>query len=75
MKTQTITPDPNCEFCQGEGMVYDSVTYGSANWGMPSFCECVENQANEEDDIVLKPYEPDPPYDHTGHDTLEEKHL
>ena len=73
---ERITPDPNCEFCHGEGTVYDSVTYGSTNWGMPSTCECVEMQTEHEDsEIVIVPCEPDPPYDHTGHDTLEEKHL
>ena len=74
-KVQKITPDPNCEFCNGDGVVYDSVPYGSTSVSMESYCGCVEEQANEDDDIVIVPYEPDPPYDHTGHDTLEEKCL
>lgn len=75
-KVQKITPDPNCGYCQGEGMVYDTVDYGSTTAQLSSFCDCVEAQADEDvDEIVLEPYEPDPPYDHTGHDTLEEKYL
>ena len=73
---QMIKPKPDCEFCYGDGMVYDSVPYGSTSALLPSFCECVEAQANEDDEIVLDltEDEPDPPYDHTGHDTLEEKY-
>ena len=54
VKVQRIKPDPNCEFCHGEGTVYDSVPYGSTNVLMPSHCECVEIQANEADEIVLE---------------------
>jgi len=75
-KTQKIMPDPDCKFCRGEGMVYDTVDYGSTTAQFPTFCNCVEEQADEDtDEIVLVLPEPDPPYDHTGYDTLEEKAL
>ena len=75
-KIERITPDPDCEFCRGDGEVRDWVDYGSTKVSMLSFCTCVEEQAEHEDsEIVIVPYEPDPPYDHTGHDTLEEKYL
>lgn len=73
---ERITSNPDCEFCHGEGEIPDWVDYGSSKVMMPNFCECVAMQAEHEDsEIVIVPYEPDPPYDHTGHGTLEEKHL
>ena len=50
---QTIKPKPDCEFCHGDGEVFDSVPYGSTSTLLPSLCECVEAQANEDDEIVL----------------------
>lgn len=37
----TVTTDPACRVCGGEGVVYDSVDYGSTTAQLPSECECV----------------------------------
>lgn len=56
LKKQTIVPPPDCRWCQGTGLVYDSVPYGSGGAMLPSFCGCVEEQADEDtDEIVLSP--------------------
>jgi len=53
-KIQRITPKAGCKFCHGTGKVYDVVDYGSTTARLPSFCECVEDQADEDtDDIEL----------------------
>lgn len=51
-KIQTIKPDPNCTFCHGEGTVYDTVDYGSTTAQLPSYCDCVESQADEDTDDI-----------------------
>ena len=56
---------------------------GGFNWYCPNCDEYLENEdviSKEDDprhDSCGQPAEapPDPPYDHTGHDTLEEKYL
>ena len=54
MKKEYIKPVPDCEFCHGEGTVYDPVDYGSTTVQMSSFCNCVEEQADENtEEIVL----------------------
>lgn len=45
-----IKPDPNCKWCRGSGIVYDSVSYGSTTAQLPSTCECVEAQVPEDYD-------------------------
>ena len=50
---QFVKPDPNCALCHGNGEVYDSITYGSTNWGMPSFCDCVEMQVPDYENIEI----------------------
>ena len=52
-KIQKIKPKPDCEYCHGEGTVYDTVDYGSTTAQLPNFCNCVEEQANENDEIEL----------------------
>lgn len=55
-KKQVITPKLDCRYCHGTGEVYDSVPYGSGGAMLPSFCGCVEEQADEDtDEIVLSP--------------------
>jgi hypothetical protein len=54
MTIQKITPEPGCKYCHGTGMVYDIVDYGSTTARLPSYCSCVEDQADEDaDDIEL----------------------
>ena len=51
MVTEYITPDPNCKICHGRGEVYDWVPmpFGSGNCRMPTFCDCVIKQLEDED--------------------------
>lgn len=53
--TQYIKPDPNCKACYGTGVVTDWVPtpFGNGNCRMETFCNCVEEQANDEDDIEI----------------------
>jgi len=53
MKTQRIRPDPDCKQCHGEGYVYDRVPYGSTYAMLPSYCSCVEEQADEDTDEII----------------------
>ncbi|MBM3136528.1 MAG: hypothetical protein FJZ89_14855 [Chloroflexi bacterium] len=52
-KIQRIRPAPNCPHCFGEGRVYDPVPYGSGSTLLPSFCQCVEEQADEDTDEII----------------------
>jgi hypothetical protein len=52
MKAQKITPKAGCPHCHGTGMVYDIVDYGSTTARLPSFYECVEDQADEDTDEI-----------------------
>ena len=62
MKTQFITPNPDCPDCFGTGEVTDIVPYGSTTANLISWCECVEKQADEDtDEIVIE---------EADHDTL-----
>jgi len=47
MITQKITPKAGCRSCHGSGLVYDVVDYGSTTARLESFCECVEDQADD----------------------------
>ena len=51
-KTQKIKPYPECSFCHGNGEVFDIVPYGSTTTSIPSFCECVECQTDEDTDEI-----------------------
>ena len=54
MIVQKIYPKQDCPHCHGNGEVFDIVPYGSTTAMMPSLCECVEAQADEDvDDIEL----------------------
>ena len=39
---------PGCEWCHGTGIVCDMVDYGSTTVPMPSVCECVEGDDDDE---------------------------
>jgi len=43
-RTLYIIPDQKCKFCQGYGLVYDTVPYGSGSASLPSLCNCIEAQ-------------------------------
>jgi len=51
-KVQKIKPDPDCKWCYGDGVVYDTVDYGSTTAQLPSYCNCVEEQADEDTDDI-----------------------
>ena len=58
MIKQQIKPNPECSQCHGWGTVYDTVDYGSTTAQLPSFCACVEEQADEDTDeieLILEP--------------------
>lgn len=65
-----IKANPECKWCHGEGVVYDSVPYGDTTAQFPTTCEaCIEwnieqGLIDEEDidDVELWPSE-DPRYD------------
>ncbi len=52
-KVQHITPKSDCPDCFGTGEVYDTVPYGSTTAQLPSFCSCVEEQADEDTDEIM----------------------
>lgn len=54
MKVQTIKPRADCPFCHGSGEVNDWVPapFGSGSVPMPSLCECVDEQCDEDADEV-----------------------
>lgn len=51
-KVQLITPKAGCKFCHGTGIIYDIVDYGSTTARLPSFCDCVEDQVDDDTDNV-----------------------
>lgn len=48
MTVQKIYPKQDCPYCHGDGEVFDIVPYGSTTASFPSWCECVESQADED---------------------------
>ena len=58
MKKQQIKPNPNCNDCFGWGTIYDTVDYGSTTAQLPSFCACVEDQADEDTDEIELIFDP-----------------
>ena len=50
---QFVKPDPDCKLCRGTGEVFDSVDYGSTTASLPSFCDCVEMQVADYEDIDI----------------------
>jgi hypothetical protein len=57
--TQIITPDPECTICHGSGIVTDIHPWGSTYAREESFCNCVIEQANDDEndeiEILLHP--------------------
>jgi hypothetical protein len=56
MPTERIKPNPECKACHGSGEIIDFVPmpFGSGDCQMPSFCDCVIEQLQDEDaDIEL----------------------
>jgi hypothetical protein len=58
VKKQQIKPNPNCNNCFGWGTIYDTVDYGSTTAQLPSFCACVEEQADEDTDEIELIFDP-----------------
>lgn len=53
MTKQFVKPDPDCALCHGDGEVSDSVDYGDTQVSLPSFCDCVEIQVPDYEDIEI----------------------
>ena len=53
MTKQFVKPDPDCALCHGIGEVLDSVDYGEQRVSMPTFCDCVEMQVPDYEDIEI----------------------
>jgi len=51
-----VIPDHDCKLCHGEGVVYDTVDYGSTTAQMPEMCDCVAKQIPEEYDGLQLEY-------------------
>ena len=50
---QFVKPDSDCKLCHGIGEVLDSVDYGDTKVSMPTFCDCVEMQVADYEDIDI----------------------
>jgi hypothetical protein len=48
-----VKPNPDCNMCHGEGVVYDLVPYGDTNVQMPTTCECVLAQLDADDETGI----------------------
>lgn len=53
MTKQFVKPDPDCKLCHGTGSVVDRVDYGDDIAHMFTFCDCVEMQVPDYEDIEI----------------------
>jgi hypothetical protein len=53
MNKITVKPNPDCKYCHGTGMTFDSVPYGMGHVQMPSTCDCVLEQLTEAQNELL----------------------
>ena len=53
-----VTPVPGCRGCWGTGIVTDTVPWGSTAASLESYCDCVTDQVEDEnEEIEIVPVE------------------
>ena len=52
MTISKITPDADCKACHGTGLVTEWVPWGATSTAMESYCDCVIEQINDDNDEI-----------------------